>query len=205
MENNNPISNKKFKIITAICTVIFLAVLVFLTIRWWQMGLFTSLDTLQQYIESAGVYGSGIFILVQLSQIIIPFIPGGVTCLAGVLLFGPWKGFWLNYISILIGGILAFLLGRIYGKPILYKLFDKAAVDKYETWAKTKNRFAKLFSVCILLPGFPDDMLCWLAGTTDMPLWVFTLILVIGKPPSLAIYSLGLDKLDFLKWFKKIP
>ena len=37
-----------------------------------------------------------------------------------------------------------------------------------------------------------DDFLCYLAGTTKMTWKQFTAVIVLGKPFSIALYSLGL-------------
>ena len=41
----------------------------------------------------------------------------------------------------------------------------------------------------------PDDFLCYLAGTTSMTWRRFTAIILLGKPLSIALYSLGLTVL----------
>ena len=41
----------------------------------------------------------------------------------------------------------------------------------------------------------PDDFLCYLAGTTSMTWRRFTTIILLGKPLSIALYSLGLTVL----------
>jgi len=66
---------------------------------------------------------------------------------------------------------------------------------KYDSWTSEKNRFAKLFAIAIFLPVAPDDFLCYLAGTTEMRLSKFTLIILLGKPFSIALYSCGLTQI----------
>ena len=53
-------------------------------------------------------------------------------------------------------------------------------------------KFDILFTLAILFPGAPDDLLCLIAGLTPMSLKKFILILLLTKPFSLAIYSIGL-------------
>ena len=48
----------------------------------------------------------------------------------------------------------------------------------------------------------PDDFLCWLAGTTDMTFRRFTAIILLGKPASIALYSLGLE--IAFQWISRI-
>jgi len=41
----------------------------------------------------------------------------------------------------------------------------------------------------------PDDFLCYLAGTTNMTWKQFVTVIFLGKPFSIALYSLGLTTL----------
>ncbi|MEG0792254.1 MAG: TVP38/TMEM64 family protein, partial [Lachnospiraceae bacterium] len=49
-----------------------------------------------------------------------------------------------------------------------------------------------VFAVLIFMPVAPDDLLCYLAGTTEMKLSTFLSIIVLGKPMSIFLYSVGL-------------
>ena len=161
----------------------------------WKMGIFSSQEKLRTFIAGFGLAGGLMFVFVQIVQVVVPIIPGGVSCLAGVLLFGAGMGFVYNYVGICIGSILAFLIAKAYGKPLLQKMFEPRLLEKYENWTQTRNRFAKLFALAIFLPVAPDDFLCYLAGTTGMSLKMFTVIILLGKPCSIAAYSLGLTQI----------
>ncbi len=180
------------------CNVISWAGILLMTaicIYLWKMGIFSSQEKLQTFIAGFGVVGGIVFVLIQIIQVVIPIIPGGVSCLAGVLLFGGVMGFVYNYVGICIGSILAFLIAKVYGKPLLEKMFQPKLLEKYDNWTETRHRFAKLFALAIFLPVAPDDFLCYLAGTTNMNLRTFTAIILLGKPCSIAAYSLGLTQI----------
>ena len=159
----------------------------------WQRGIFASQDSLHAFIDSCGVMGEVVFVLFQAVQVVIPILPGGLGCLAGVMLFGVWRGFLFNYIGICLGSLLAFLVARCYGKPLLVLLFGAERIQKYHDWTEKNKRFTKLFAFAILFPVAPDDFLCYLAGTTQMRLSHFTAIILLCKPFAIAFYSLGLS------------
>lgn len=92
---------------------------VILTVWGFKSGVFTSQSLMEEKVAEFGVLGSVLFVLIQIVQVVIPILPGGVSCLAGVLLFGAIKGFLYNYIGICIGSLLAFSLAKSYGRPIL--------------------------------------------------------------------------------------
>lgn len=177
------------------CNFISLAGMILMTaicVYLWKIGVFTSQEKLKSFISGFGLVGGLVFVFIQVVQVVIPIIPGGISCLAGVILFGAGMGFVYNYVGICIGSILAFLIAKAYGRPLLEKMFQPALLAKYEHWTEAKNRFTKLFAAAIFLPVAPDDFLCYLAGTTKMSLKTFSLIILLGKPCSIAAYSLGL-------------
>lgn len=158
----------------------------------YKKGILQSIDALQSFVGHSGMWGIFLFILVQIVQVVIPILPGGISCLGGVLLFGSWYGFWWNYIGICIGSMIAFGITKALGRPVLYKLFPHKLICKYEEWTEKEHRFLKLFAAAIFFPVAPDDFLCYLAGTTTMSWKQFSLVILLGKPFSIALYSLRL-------------
>ena len=153
------------------------------------------IDFVKQFVNRFGMIGAMIFVLIQIVQVVFPIIPGGISCLAGVLLFGAVPGFFYNYIGICVGSCIAFGIARSLGRPVLYKMFPGKMIEKYLTWTELKGRFLKLFTLAIFLPVAPDDFLCYLAGTTNMTWKQFVTVIFLGKPFSIALYSLGLTTL----------
>ena len=165
---------------------------VILALWGWRTGVLTSQEQMQALVHSCGAVGVVLFILFQAVQVVVPVLPGGIGCLAGVLIFGPEWGFVYNYVGICIGSLAAFAVARNCGKPLLTMLFSEKTIAKYSRWAEERNRFARLFALAIFLPVAPDDFLCYLAGTTEMSWRQYTAIILLGKPFAIALYSLGL-------------
>ena len=63
------------------------------------MEILDSVETLQAFIGKFGYGGMAIFVIVQIIQVVIPILPGGISCLGGVIFFGPWLGFLYNYVG----------------------------------------------------------------------------------------------------------
>ncbi len=173
-------------------SIIGFLVSVVLCVLGWQKGIFSSQDSLREFVNGFGLWGPLIFVVIQAIQVVVPILPGGISCLAGVLLFGALPGFLYNYIGICIGSVLAFLIARSCGRPMLFRMFGEKRMKKYGRWMSEGNRFTKMFAVAIFLPVAPDDFLCYWAGTTEMRLPTFTSIILLGKPFAIAMYSLGL-------------
>lgn len=171
------------------------AACILFTVWGWRTGVLTSQEQMEALVRSCGAAGIVLFVLFQAVQVVVPVLPGGLGCLAGVLLFGPLWGFVYNYVGICAGSLAAFAVARTCGKPLLSMLFSEKTIAKYSRWTEEKDRFARLFALAIFFPVAPDDFLCYLAGTTNMSWRKYTTIILLGKPFAIALYSLGLTVL----------
>lgn len=197
----NGVSEKNLLRLISLCS---LAVCVGIAVWGFRRGVFTSQQTMEEAIAGLGMAGPVIFILIQSAQVVLPVLPGGISCLAGVILFGAVKGFLYNYIGICMGSLLAFALAKNYGRPLLPKLFGKDLLRKYDGWTGDSHHFERMFTLAIFLPVAPDDFLCYLAGTTSMSWEKFTSVILLGKPFAILMYSLFLNTLwnQILLWLK---
>lgn len=176
-----------------VITITGLTILIILAAIGAASGIFSSQERLEQFLAQAGVLAPGIFLLIQIVQVIISILPGGVTCLIGVVVFGPVWGFIYNYAGLVIGSIISFLLIRKYGRALILKLVSEKNYNKYIGWLEKGKKFQILFAAAIFLPGFPDDVLCMLAGLSGMSFGRFTLIMLLCRPISLIGYSVGFN------------
>ena len=176
-----------------ILPLIGLAGIVWFMIWAYRAGILTDEEAMRDFVDRFGIWGPVIFIFLQFAQVIVPCVPGSIGCLMGVIMFGTWRGLLFNYIGICAGSVVVFLIAKHYGRPLMHKVFSEKLIARYEKWTETGNRFTKLFAGAIFFPVAPDDFLCYLAGTTGMKLRTFTTIILLGKPLSIFIYSLGLN------------
>lgn len=157
-----------------------------------KQGIFSSDKSLFLYIKQFGIIGPFVFLIIQMIQVVFPVIPGGASCLAGVLAFGGFWGFIYNYIGLTIGSIFAFFLSRKFGLSLIEKFFKEETIQKYLKYIRTK-KFDKVFFLGILFPGAPDDLLCYIAGISKMKFQTFLIYVLLGKPLTLIFYSLFAD------------
>ena len=185
MDNIRDVKLKRlFKLITIVVTI---CIVVFI-IYGLKIGVFQDKMILVRYMRRFGVWAFLFFLFLQAFQVVFPVIPGGASCLAGVLAFGPFWGFIYNYIGLVLGSVIVFWLSRNYGLKLVRKLFDFDVVEKYLGYIQN-NQFSKIFFFGIFLPGFPDDLLCYIAGLSTMKFSTFFFIILIGKPLTLLLYS----------------
>jgi len=192
------ISYKKISIIVSLGILIFACYFVY---HMYKIGVLSNEDSLKEYIESFGILAPLIFIMIQINQAVMPIIPLGINSLAGVVLFGPIFGFVYNYIGICVGSMLGFYIGRHAGRTFIEKIFSEKLIHKYDKYMSDEKKFIKFFTIMVIIPAAPDDLLCYLAGTTNMTKKRFNTIILLGKIPSILMYSLGvyyiIEKLVF--------
>lgn len=146
-----------------------------------------SLDAIKQLIKSTGAGGLFTYLGIMILQVVVLPIPSSITILAGTMIYGPTLSFLIGILGILLGSLCAFSLGRFFGKRIIYSLFDKAKVDKYSTLLGEKG--GTVLFLIFLLPFFPDDMMCMVAGMTSMTYKKFVAITIGARAIGVASLS----------------
>lgn len=163
--------------------VVFLAVLAALVFFLYHTGFFASvrsLDDMREYIARFSPYSYGVYFLVQLLSVVAAPIPSNVTSLAGAAVLARW---WLSCSLMLPwhwGPCWCFQLTRRLGRPFAERFVSRGNMDKYRDMIERKQDV--FFAMAFLLPGFPDDILCFLAGLTTMPLKRFFLLVLLCRP-----------------------
>lgn len=178
--------NKKW-IATLILTIFILCGgLLFL----WNTGFFTaagSLEGIQDYISRFSPYSHLVFFLIQLSSVVIAPIPSNITAAGGALLFGMWPAFLLTGGAVVLGSALVFWLSRTLGQSFADRFVSQKISDRYLDLIRRKR---DVFLILVFLfPFFPDDLICILAGLTDISLSRFLVIVLLTRPWGLLVAS----------------
>ena len=145
---------------------------------------FSSKEAAQAWFESFGAWAWVIFFLIELAQVLIIPVPAQITTVAGVCMLRPWKAFLISEVAIISGSLIAFALGKIFGDKIAYKIAKKETVEKYKNILTRKGIL--LLPIMFLFPLFPDDLLCFLAGSTAMSWSYFIFVTLITRTIVIA-------------------
>lgn len=168
----------------------------------WASGFFTaahSLEELHQYIQQFAPYSHLVFFLIQLASIIIAPIPSNLTAAAGGLLFGTMAAFLLSTLATILGSVIVFQLGRVLGGPFVEQFISQKNLNKYgEVLRRKRDTFLLL---AFLFPFFPDDLICIMAGLTQISFRRLLFLVVIGRPWGLlAAAAVGGSALQIPLW-----
>lgn len=183
---------------TFICIDIF-ALIFFIISATGIIEKLVSIEALREYISGFGWAAVIIFILFQFLQVVVLPVPGSVSVGVGVALFGPLKSAIFSFIGIFLGSIVAFAIGRGVGYKAVCWIVGKDDLDKW--LEKMKGKDYLLLSIMFLLPLFPDDVLCFVAGLSSMT-WLYYLIMItITRAISVATTAFSLDLIPFTTWW----
>ena len=142
-----------------------------------------SIDKIRDIVQSGGVFSFLIFIIFQILQPTILQIPAIFVTIAGAVIFGRWPAFIMSYIAVMIGSLIMFWVGRKAGRKFLNWMIGK---DSSEKWIDRMSRGKYLFFLMMLFPMFPDDILCVVAGLTNMSFSFFFWTNILARGVGIA-------------------
>ncbi|MBE5741628.1 MAG: TVP38/TMEM64 family protein [Clostridiales bacterium] len=176
--HSNNTHNKTVRLFFVIAIV--LAVFITLYIVFKSTGVWekiNSIEKVQNIVKSGGIFSFIIFMILQILQTTVLQLPAIIVTIAGTLIFGRWTAFLLSFISVMIGSILMFWIGRKAGRKFLHWL----AGDSADEWIKKVSGGKYLFFLMMVFPLFPDDILCVVAGLTNMSFTFFFWTNIIAR------------------------
>ena len=185
--------------ITAYFLLDFLAVFLYILVRTGFFEIIRDEESFQAFLKRSGKWMAVLFVVLQFLQVVILPIPSTVTVVAGAALFGPLVGSLLSLLGIVIGSLVAFLVGRYAGYRVVAWLVGKDTLDKWLKKIKGKDKL--LLSAMFILPVFPDDVLCFVAGISSMSLPLFLGIIFISRVAAIFMTSYSISLIPINTWW----
>lgn len=137
---------------------------------------------LQDRIAATGPAAPLVFVAIQITQVVVAPIPGQVLGAVGGYLFGSLHGTLYSMVGVVIGSCLVFAAGRRYGRPFMVRLVTEATITRFDGFID-QHGTRGLF-ILFLLPTFPDDVICLVAGLTNIRFRTFLALIVVGRTPG---------------------
>lgn len=155
---------------------------------------FSKQPSFLQFIEYSQNNVQGYFIiliLIKITAIVIPPIPGRVFTVASIPVIGWWGAYLADLIGGVIGDIATFLLGRKYGYALLDKLFDKKTVARAKKIKIQKNKELEAMIVLNTLYGTVSEVISYSAGLLGVRLRNFAAASLIVGIINIPIFYLA--------------
>lgn len=177
---------KWLKLIMVIALFAIVSVALFFTLKAFNI---TNIDTLQNIIQKTGNYGVVVFIIIQVVMLVsFCFVPviNAALIVMGIVIFGPLTAFISCLIAIVFSSSILFFLGDRFGEKLASKLIGKDELNKIQDLLDVKSKI--LLPMSFVIPGFPDEAFCIVAGMTKMKYWYFISINVLCHAIEIGVF-----------------
>jgi uncharacterized membrane protein YdjX (TVP38/TMEM64 family) len=140
---------------------------------------FSDLDAITSSIRGLGIWGPIVLCVLFILQTFIAFIPGQALMVASGYIYGFTGGIFITWASLVIGGQMAFWLARRYGRPFAEKWVSPATLDRWDKSAAGQG--IAFYIVTLVMPFFPNDAMCYVAGLGHMSTRRFLVANAFGR------------------------
>jgi uncharacterized membrane protein YdjX (TVP38/TMEM64 family) len=172
-----------------LCVVLVFGILS-LSIRQYAPFLFDP-QALRTWSSQFGIFAPIVFILLQAIQVVVAPIPGPILALMSGYLFGSVAGTFYSLVGVLIGSAVAFSLAKRYGRPFVENVLHEDVLSRFDGFVDEVGVPGLI--AFVIVPGLPDDAICFLSGLTKWSLRTFMLVITVGRLPAyvLTVYAGG--------------
>ena len=144
------------------------------SLRW-----FSDLDAVTASIRGYGLWGPAILFILFILQTFLAFIPGQALMVASGYVYGFSGGVLITWFSLVLGGQMAFWLARRYGRPFAEKWISPSILDRWDKSAAGQG--VGFYVVTLVMPFFPNDAMCYVAGLGNMSNRRFLIANALGR------------------------
>lgn len=186
-------------LLSAFFLIVFFLVVLFIVIKTDFITILQSPELLQKFLQKTGAWMPILYIILQFLQVILLPIPSVVSTLAGVALFGPLKTTIYSLIGILSGSFVGFLIGRKLGYKAVAWLVGEEELNEWLQKVKGKDNL--ILTLMFVLPLFPDDVLCFVAGLSTMSMKYFSVMILLSRLLSVSTTCFSFELIPFNTWW----
>jgi len=152
------------------------------------LSLFADRATVQDFVMRFGPWAPLAAILLHVAQVLLAPIPGQVIDAVNGYLFGAAWGTTYSWVGVIAGSSVAMTLARRFGRPWAERLIKKETLERLDSYSR--QRGALFFFLVFLFPFLPDDVACFLAGLTPLPLSELIVLAALGRLPGVFVANL---------------
>jgi len=142
--------------------------------RW-----FSNRDAVEASMNQMGIWGPAVLFILFVLQVFLAFIPGQALMVACGFLYGFWGGFLLSWLSLVIGGELAFVLARHYGRTFASRWISSDVLTRWDN--ASKGQGIAFFAISLVMPLVPNDAMCYVAGLGRISRIRFSIANLLGR------------------------
>lgn len=189
--------NKKMIFIAIICMI--LMGVVCLLLYEPMMNFLKDPEALKKHLESYGIFGGFILVLVMTLQVVFVFLPGEIIEVLAGFIYGPMEGMLLCLLGAALGSTIIYTFVRKLGIKFIDKLLGKGKLDQV-SFLRNNDKLDVLLFIIFFIPGTPKDIITYFIPLTDMKLSKFLIITSIARIPSVISSTIGGNALGLAQY-----
>lgn len=144
-------------------------------------------DAVTASMNHLGLWGPFVLVILFILQVFLAFIPGQALMVASGYLYGFWGGFLLSWLSLVIGGEIAFYLARRHGRPFAERWISPSVLARWNQNAQGQG--VTFYAISLVMPLVPNDAMCYVAGLDRITHRRFSTANLLGRGLACLITS----------------
>jgi len=135
-------------------------------------------------ISRAPLLGMLLFVLLGMMSAMLAFFSSAILVPIGVYAWGVTVCLILLWVSWILGGVVAFSIGRYLGRSVAGKIIGETRIAKFEEQLSAR---AKFIHILLFQAAVPSEIPGYVLGTLRYRFWPYLAALAIAELP----YALG--------------
>ncbi len=185
-----PEKDRRRNIIVLLTAVVAVSAVALLCVGKPLIRFVSDADVFRGFVEAHTWWSRVAYLGMLIFQVVFAVIPGGAFEVAGGYAFGALEGTILSVIGTTMGSALVFLTVRRWGLKYVLLFFTQEQLDSAKFMHDEKRLYLVAF-IAFIIPGTPKDLLCYVAGLTDIRLSRWIIITSIARIPAITISTIG--------------
>jgi len=148
-------------------------------------------EKLRAILQEFGIIAPAVYTVAHIIQVVFMAIPGYAMAVVGGYLFGTVWGTAYTMIGVIVGSTVAFLIARIWGRPLVERMLTEDVLERFDTFTDSAG-IPGLF-LFVLVPVLPEDVISFVAGLAQFRLSVFVAVMFLGRLPAATVAVMAGD------------
>lgn len=136
-------------------------------------------EAVSNTVQEIGIWGPMLLFVLLVLQVFVAVIPGHTLILTGGYVYGFVASMLITLVSTVLGSQIAFLIARRFGRSAVYKLAKPEVIRKWDNLAANQGILFYFFT--FVLPIFPSDLMCYVAGLGKISPRRFLVANILGR------------------------
>jgi uncharacterized membrane protein YdjX (TVP38/TMEM64 family) len=147
-------------------------------------------ETVAVRARASGAAGPLVLMALLVAQAVVAPLPSPPLLIAAGFVYGPWIGFGIGWLGLLLGASACFGLARAFGRPFAERFVrpqSLAALDEYVS-TRSGTTLLTLVSLRVFLPPV-FDAVSYGCGLVRVPFGLFALATALGEVPKVGTFT----------------